>query len=469
MKTPIHGSRQMIPVALACLLAAGWCLTPAAITYGGKEIRFEAEGGVVVGFAQEGGERHHERTGAGVRSQTAPGSTKPAADSPYGVVAHVTRLSEHGIAQREFELMKQAGIEWVRTDCDWDRVENPQGQWHYAHMDETVKWADAAGIKLLLQLNYDVPWARPAHQHMDKWLTYVRNVVGRYKGSVRHWEVWNEPNGEWFWKPPSARDYAAFLKETHRTIKGIDPGLQVVFGGTFNIDVGYIEDALKVGAGGYFDVMSVHPYGTAVDNTGNDLARLVDLMKRYGVDRKPIWITEWGWPAVNNDVRQENEHAVNLAIGWHLALHGMPVQRLFWYEFRSEEGKPGDREHYFGLVRNDLKPRPTYAAYKALIRARPPGSKTDEGDWWRQGLTWTHWIRPDGMKGWSVWAWSGQADYRVTVRGRCVEAFDHLGRPLKLKISDGAVEITLRRAPIYLIGPDQLSFEETPAGRQPGN
>lgn len=389
----------------------------------------------------------------------APPSTRPIADSPYGVVAHVTRPGEYEIAREEFAMMKRIGIEWVRADCDWDRVENPEGQWHYAHMDETVKWADAAGIKLLLQLNYDVPWARPAHRHMDKWLTYVRNVVGRYKRSVRYWEVWNEPNGEWFWKSPDARDYTTFLKETHTMIKAVDPGLQVVFGGTFNVDKEYIEKAFKAGAGDFFDVMSVHPYGTAVDNTGNDLAGLVDLMKRYHVDQKPIWVTEWGWSAVDNDTQREQEHAVNLAIGWHLALHGLPVQRVFWYEFRSEEGKAGDREHYFGLVRRDLTPRPAYAAYQALIRARPPGSTADRGDWWRQGLTWPHWIRPDGKRGWSIWAWSDKVDYRIQVRGKITEAFDHLGQPLELGMDDGKVDIRLGRAPLYFIGPDQLSFE----------
>lgn len=394
----------------------------------------------------------------GAEEATPSAARKATAPSPYGVVAHVTRETEHPLAQSEFALMSKAGIAWVRTDFDWDRVETPEGVWHFEHLDETVKWADAAGIRLLVQLNYDVPWARPARKHLDKWLTYVRKVVGRYSRHVRYWEVWNEPNTQWFWGKPDAAEYTAFLKATHKVIKAIDPKLQVVFGGTYNIDLGYIEAALKAGAGPCLDVMSVHPYGTAVDNIGNDMAKLVELMKRYKVGDRPIWITEWGWSAINDPPDQEREHAMNLAIGWHIALHDQLAQRIFWYEFQSEEGKPGDREHYFGLVRKDLKPRPAYLAYQALTRARPAGSRPEKGQWWRQGLTYPHWVRPDGTKGWAVWLWSGRANARLRIRGRITEAFDLLGRPIRIEVKSGLAETRLSRSAVYLIGPEQVGI-----------
>ncbi len=406
---------------------------------------------------------------AGPAGAASPGAAEAVApDSPFGVVAHVTRPGEHGLAQREFALMKEAGIAWVRTDFDWDRVENPEGTWHFDHLDETVAWADAAGIRLLAQLNYNVPWADPAHRHLGPWLTYVRKVVGRYCKSVRHWEVWNEPNTERFWRSPDPAEYTAFLKVTHQAIKEIDPDLRVVFGGTCTIDIGYIEGALRAGAADYFDVMSVHPYGTSPDNVGNDLARLHEVMKRHGAADRPVWVTEWGWSAVGNKPAEEREHAVNLAIGWHIALHDRLAARIFWYEFQSEEVNPADPEHYFGLVRKDLAPRPAYLAYQALTRARPAGSEAAPGDWWRQGLTWPHWVRPDGRKGWAVWAWSGEKPYRLFVRGEIAEAFDVLGRPVRVEVKDRLADVTLSRSPLYLIGPEYLSFEERPDLAKPG-
>ncbi len=108
-------------------------------------------------------------------------------------------------------------------------------------------------------------------------------------------------------------------------------------------------------------------------------------------------------------------------------------------------------------MRKDLAPRPAYRAYQALTRARPAGSRPDPGEWWRQGITWPHWTWPDGTKGWAVWAWSGEAKARLRIRGKILEAFDVLGRPLPYRLEGDLIEVPLRRSPIYLIGPEQLA------------
>ena len=66
--------------------------------------------------------------------------------------------------------MRKAGIRWVRSDFSWSSVERRPGQWAFGHLDETVDWAEAAGVKILPILDYDVAWARPAHKHLDQWL-----------------------------------------------------------------------------------------------------------------------------------------------------------------------------------------------------------------------------------------------------------------------------------------------------------
>ena len=45
------------------------------------------------------------------------------ASDPYGICAHVSR-SEFEIAPQEFKLMRSAGINWVRTDFDWMRIQS---------------------------------------------------------------------------------------------------------------------------------------------------------------------------------------------------------------------------------------------------------------------------------------------------------------------------------------------------------
>ncbi|OGV67131.1 MAG: hypothetical protein A2283_18285 [Lentisphaerae bacterium RIFOXYA12_FULL_48_11] len=225
----------------------------------------------------------------------------PADGSPYGVCAHISRGGEHQIAQKEMAVMKEAGIQWVRTDFDWSGVERKEGQWDFSYLDETVKWAQEAGIDILPIMGYDVAWARPAQKHLDKWATYVRTIVTRYKDRLRYWEVWNEENISHFWKGAEGpEEYVELLKVTYKTIKEVDPGLTVLFGGTAGIPWEYIEGAYKFGAKDSFDVMNIHPYRypkrPEPGNLYEDINKVRELMTKYGDGNKPIWITEMGWP-----------------------------------------------------------------------------------------------------------------------------------------------------------------------------
>lgn len=220
--------------------------------------------------------------------------------SPYGVCAHLARGDEHATAREEIRLMKEAGIGWARADFSWTGVQGKDGAWHFENLDETVAWAGDGGVKLLPILNYDTPWASPAHEHIDLWLEYVRRVVGRYKDRLRHWEVWNEPNLKNFWRDdPDPVTYTKLLKATYAEIKKIDPGLVVLLGGLAGLPWDYIEGIYEAGGAKFFDVMNVHPYQyprSPERPLVPSLDKLRQLMTRYGDGDKPVWITEIGWP-----------------------------------------------------------------------------------------------------------------------------------------------------------------------------
>jgi hypothetical protein len=222
--------------------------------------------------------------------------------SPYGVCAHVSRHGDHELAARQFQLMRQAGIRWARTDFDWTTVQQREnGPWDFSMFDDTVRMAEEAGITLLPILAYDVRWATPAYQHLDAWRQYVRQTVGRYQHRLRYWEVWNEPDLVQFWKEtPNPANYTTLLKATYQEIKKINPDLQVLLGGLSGIPYEYIDGIYKAGGKDCFDIMAVHPYRypetPEAHSLKDDLDKLRKLMAEYGDADKPIWITEIGWP-----------------------------------------------------------------------------------------------------------------------------------------------------------------------------
>lgn len=227
-------------------------------------------------------------------------AAQPGAYDPYGVCAHVSR-SEFEIAPQEFKLMRAAGINWVRTDFDWLRIQpRKDGEWNFRKLDELIALAKKNGMNVLPILDYDVPWATPAYKHMELWREYVRRTVTHFKNDLRFWEVWNEENLAGMWRDvPNGANYAMLLKASYGEIKKIDPKLQVLYGGTAGIPLAFVEDSLKAGAASGFDIMNIHPYrkdNVPEDALVRDIRDLRALLAKYGAGEKPLWITEIGWP-----------------------------------------------------------------------------------------------------------------------------------------------------------------------------
>ena len=216
----------------------------------------------------------------------------------YGVCSHITRDGEMTKSRKILSGINEAGVQWTRTEFDWAGCNPQKGVWDCQHLDQVLSAAKKAGVNVLPVLTLDVSWARPAVEHLYEWGEYVREMVSRYGNQARYWEVYPEPNLKAYWRRnPSGAEYVALLQKTWNVIKSIDPSIKVVLGGLSGIPLDYIEDALKAGAGDYFDVMNIHPncLRDLPEAMIPEISRLQRLMVQYGIGDKPVWITEIGW------------------------------------------------------------------------------------------------------------------------------------------------------------------------------
>ncbi|MCF0233928.1 MAG: beta-galactosidase, partial [Thermoguttaceae bacterium] len=106
---------------------------------------------------------------------------------PYGVCAHLGGGEEYDQMPRNLEMMRKAGISWVRADFTWHGVEREKGEWSFEHLDRVVEETNQRGIQVLPILDYGVPWATPAFKYLDEWKEYVRRIVERFKDRIRFW------------------------------------------------------------------------------------------------------------------------------------------------------------------------------------------------------------------------------------------------------------------------------------------
>lgn len=217
---------------------------------------------------------------------------------PYGTCAHVSR-DEFSERTRTCEMLAKAGIRYLRMDFDWVNLERFKGEWRFDKLDILVADVEKAGITILPILGYNNPIASPSYEHLDEWTNYVHRVLSRYRGHFPVVEVWNEPNLGGFWPNPNPENYTKLLKATYAAVKAEDPKAKVAICGFSQVPFDFIERIYKAGGRDSFDVMNIHPYSWPLPPEGNldqNLDRLRKLMSKYGDDKKPIWITEIGWP-----------------------------------------------------------------------------------------------------------------------------------------------------------------------------
>lgn len=380
--------------------------------------------------------------------------------NPYGVCAHLPRGDEYATAEKELQRMRQMGIGWVRSDFSWGAVQHKKGgPWHFDHLDKVIGWAEANKVTILPILDYSVPWANPAHEHLDDWKAFVHAVVSRYHKRLRYWEVWNEQNLKQFWPNPDAAAYVKLLRVTHETIKAIDRDLVVVYGGTAGIPWEYIEATYQAAARDRFDVMNVHPYSWPAPPEGalyNHLLNLRERMTKHGDAKKPIWITEIGWPTHQGKrTVSEERQAELIARAYLLALHA-GVERVFWYEFANMENRADDPEGHFGILRKDLRDKPAAKALATLIALRPPGSTPLDGPFRvrhdGKGLHFPGWKRPDGKTVHAVWSNGEKPFGTLRVRGMVEKVTDLSGQVVTVQQDGDRLPLVVGEKVLYVVG-----------------
>lgn len=289
------------------------------------------------------------------------------------------------------DKLKAANLQWVRIDMAWAGIEatykGERAAWYTSRVDFCVDEASKRGLKVLLTLWRTPGWANgykdfsaPPNNPQD-YADFARWAAARWAGKVQAWEVWNEPDPvQTFWTG-TVPQYAAMLKAAYPAFKQGDPSTTVVLGGpTYNNDGWISQVYAELGGATAFDVVATHPYQGQGDaeperpSDGNDwwftsLPKVVDVMKANGDGDKPIWFTEFGWSAHANwsgisawqrGVTEAQQADFARRAFEYARLHYPNVKAMFWYKERVRPGESDVHQAGYGLLREDLSPRPAY-------------------------------------------------------------------------------------------------------------
>jgi hypothetical protein len=338
------------------------------------------------------------------------------ASPEYGMQAFMWWRPE--VASRDVQVIREAGFGWIKVNFGWREIEGAaKGHFDWSHTDKIVEMATAEKMALMVRIDHQPAWAGggfPTNgppdnlQHLGD---FLRALAGRYKGQIRAYEVWNEPNlaREWGGQVPDPGAYVKMLRVAYSAIKAADPSAMVISAGlsptgTWNAearpDEWYLESmyiAMGGSGNGHFDVLGVHapgfkvapetdPAAVAADpNLGGQRAfafRHVEdlraIMVKYGDANKQIAVLEFGW---TSDPRPDSPYT------WHAVSEQTKADYLVRaYQYAKKNWAPWiglmsliyvcdpdwtqNDEQYWWAISDpgwpEFKPRPAYSALKAM-------------------------------------------------------------------------------------------------------
>ena len=243
----------------------------------------------------------------------------------------------------------------------WRDINPVRGVWKFDRLDELVALAEAHGVTdLCLVLGMTPQWAAsdPHAPHFAPWIgegsnslpkdvewfdEYVIHTVNRYRGRIKYYQIWNEPQLADFMYPyTDVSKLGRMTKKAYQLIKSIDPSALVVSApvllrpssGGIKRGIKYLYTLKKTGWP--VDVLTAHIY----PEKNNSPKRFMTLGRKWKMalrllraPKLPLWITEMNYNlhhgtildrSIEPYIRITNSHADKLGIA-----------RIYWYAYGS--------------------------------------------------------------------------------------------------------------------------------------
>src|SRR5512143_1112417 len=141
----------------------------------------------------------------------------PMGSPEYGMQAFLWWRAD--TLDRDVTLVRNAGFGWIKQNFGWRDMEPAKGQFDWRKSDRIVLNMNDAGMDLVVRLDFAPDWAAPGchsddpakgliqgpPRNMQDYADFVSAVATRYRGRIRAYEIWHEPNlaRAWCGKAPS--------------------------------------------------------------------------------------------------------------------------------------------------------------------------------------------------------------------------------------------------------------------------
>jgi len=328
-----------------------------------------------------------------VLGKVAPRDSKAIAASPLSI-GFETLDRKMFDPERTYAHVARLGVKWARLHAGWCRTERKPGEYDFAWLDQVVDRLRQIGVQPWLCVGFGnrlytpqapfesaVGWIPTGTaEGRAAWLAYVDRLAEHYRGRVRHYEIWNEPNGKSFWRPgtPDPRQYVEFTALTAPVIRRRIADAVIVGGAVAGMDTRFFQACMECGLGQHIDKASFHSYRPWPEkNYQEDVQQWRRIIARH----KPgigLWHGEVGaasqpggaggranypWTETRQAKWMLRRFVSDLRMKIELVSYFHAVDLV---NYGGADGPTG-RTNFKGLLRGaDYTPKPAYFAYQCL-------------------------------------------------------------------------------------------------------
>jgi hypothetical protein len=392
-----------------------------------------------------------------------------------GVNIHFTKGHE-----TDLDMIAGAGFKIIRMDFGWQNTEREKGVYNWADYDELTANLSKRGIRALYILDYSNALYEEQTESKDPISGKITKSVAapndpesveafakwaaaaaiHFRGKDIIWEIWNEPNIN-FWRPaPDVMQYNKLAAATCKAIRKVVPEAIIIGPATSELPVPFIEAFLASGIIEYIDAVSVHPYrrySLSPETAVEDYKKIRELITRYTPEGKPgipIISGEWGYSSSAKGIAVETQAAYIVRMQLSNLLYGIPFS--IWYDWKNDGPDPDEHEHNFGTVTYDLKPKPAYTAIKTMNEQFSDYTFMKRADV-KRGNDYVLIFR-DEKGNTKIAAWTSEVPHSVILEDADIKVtvpsgIDWAGNVFKVKTESGKLVIDLSPLPQYIAVP----------------
>ncbi len=397
-------SRLLVPaIAFLILLVALWPNAGSLYDLTGEETF----------LAQVRGTVHWLHTAIRPQPDQAPFAVdEDAIVPPFGMNTFLQQEVLPEVREQTLSHLHDAGFKFIRQQYPWEDIEihgkgdfvdrrnDPSGIDAWEKYDNIVGLSEKYDIEIIARLDNPPAWTRvltdtigtqAPPDNLDDYGDFVEAVVTRYRGRVKYFQLWNEPNiyPEWGEQVVNPEAYTELLCTGYQRAKQANPEAKILVGalsptvamdGRDMNDLIFLQRMYRAGAGECFDIFSAQGYGLWSGPTDRRLRPTVinyphvillrDVMVKYGDADKAVWISEAGWNTVPEGMEErygqvdEEQQARYAVQAYERAQAEWPWAGVinYWFLKRPSDSEIDQPWYYFRLMEPDFTPTQAYYA-----------------------------------------------------------------------------------------------------------